>query len=102
MTPSKSQKTNNIQKNNKVSIAINRPYQTWNEIQGVSLAAHATRVLDAEEIDRVGNMILRKFPEAKNFANEEMGDLALFRIDPIVISLLDYAMGFGHTECITL
>ncbi len=25
-------------------------------------------------------------------------ELALFRIDPDVISILDYSLGFGHTE----
>jgi hypothetical protein len=25
-------------------------------------------------------------------------EMAFFRVDPVVISLLDYAKGFGHTE----
>ena len=41
-----------------------------------------------------------KFPQIKDYVEfaDSMGELALFRIDPEVVSLLDYGKGFGHTE----
>jgi hypothetical protein len=49
-----------------------------------------------EEQARVGKLMFGKFPEIKEYIDfgETMGELALFRIDAEVISLLDYAKGF--------
>lgn len=102
LTPTNSQKVANLSRNNKVSVTINRAYDNWNEIEGLSMGALAVRILDSAEIEKVGNMILSKFPEAKNFAKDDVGDLALFRLDPIVISLLDYKKGFGYATLIEL
>ena len=44
-------------------------------------------------------MMFRKFPQIPQFAETaDAGDIALFRIDPEYISLLDYTKGFGHTD----
>ena len=37
MTPENSQKVINIDKNKKVSLTVNRPYQTWDEIEGLHM-----------------------------------------------------------------
>lgn len=29
-------------------------------------------------------------------------EVRLFRVDPVVISVLDYSKGFGHTELVTV
>jgi hypothetical protein len=40
-----------------------------------------------------------KFPQITQYVQPQSGeDLALYRIDPEVISILDYTRGFGHTE----
>lgn len=41
-----------------------------------------------------------KFPQIRDYVElgDSIGELALFRIDPEVISLLDYGKGFGHAE----
>ncbi len=53
------------------------------------------------EIKSVGRMMMRKFPEIAiygEFAEAVAGGLALFRIVPEIVSILDYRKGFGHTE----
>jgi len=42
---------------------------------------------------------LKKFPEAANYEpDDKTVGVAFFRIEPTVVSLLDYKKGFGHTE----
>ena len=58
-----SQKAKNIGHNAKVSLTVNLPYASWDEIRGLSVGGKAARVTDAKEMDRVGQMMLRKFPQ---------------------------------------
>jgi hypothetical protein len=56
-------------------------------------------VTEPEELQRVGELMFKKFPQISRYAEFGAGtELALFRIDPRVISILDYSQGFGHTE----
>ena len=93
-----SQKTQNIAACNKVSLTINLPYSDWTQIRGLSMAATAERLSTPEEMERVGKLILAKFPQAAQYAPESMDDVALFRVEPKVISVLDYSIEFGHTD----
>jgi hypothetical protein len=97
-----SQKAGNLSLNGKVSLTINAPYASWNEIQGLSLGGTAIRVTDKDELARVRRLMLGKFPQIAQYgADAEIG-LAVFRISPAVISVLDYTKGFGHTDLVTL
>jgi general stress protein 26 len=97
-----SQKADNIQHNNKVSATVNLDYADWRHIRGISLGGTAEFVRGEEEIGRVAEALLRKFPEAKEFAQGAPAlpwqGLLFLRVTPTVISLLDYSRGFGHTE----
>jgi hypothetical protein len=67
----------------------------------VSTGGVAERIAAADEISRVGQLMFKKFPQIANYASAMTGELALFRVTPQVISLLDYRQGFGHTELVT-
>ena len=95
---SDSQKAENIAACNKVSLTINLPYLDWTQICGLSMAATAERLLAPKEMERVGKLILAKFPQAAQYAPESMDDLALIRVEPKVVSILDYSIEFGHTD----
>src|SRR5262249_6952907 len=97
-TGAHSQKAANLAASDKVSLTVNLPYTDWAAITGLSLAGHATRMTDQAEIARIGRLMSRKFPQVANYAPYEMGELALFRITPMVVSVLDYAQSFGHTD----
>lgn len=68
----------------------------------MSIGATATRVTDPAEQERVSELMFRKFPQIAQYvpAEAEFESLVLFRIEPKIISLLDYRKGFGHTELI--
>lgn len=102
MCDAKSQKAQNLARDNKVSATVNLPYDDWNQIQGLSLAALAEPVTEPDEVEEVGRMMLTKFPAAAEIEPEGDWQMAVFRLTPKVISVLDYTKGFGHTDLIHL
>ncbi|MDN0083603.1 pyridoxamine 5'-phosphate oxidase family protein [Crenobacter sp. SG2305] len=94
------QKLRNIRLNNKVSLTINRYYTDWREIRGLSLGGLAEEVQGRGEIEQVLHLMLAKFPQFSDLAQVEnlANVVAVIKVTPQVISLLDYRQGFGHTE----
>jgi hypothetical protein len=68
----------------------------------VSIGGRAVPVTDPKEIDRVGQLMLRKFPQIAQYASTGMQGIILFRITPEIISVLDYRKGFGHTDLVSV
>ena len=66
------------------------------------MGGHAARVTDKAEIARVGALMLKRFPEGADFGPDEADSIAIFSISPVVVSVLDYRNGIGHTELVTL
>ena len=97
-----SQKAQNIAYNNKVSLTVTLPYFSWEGIRGLSMGGMAKSVTDMNEINRVSELMLRKFPQILEYALAGKKGLFLVRITPEVISLLDYRKGFGHTDLVIL
>lgn len=96
-----SQKADNIRHCDKVSLTINNDYPDWDHIKGISMGAKAEIVHDPKEIAFAGECMLRKFPQAAEWMQSVEKDETLFlKITPVVISLLDYEKGFGHTELV--
>jgi len=97
-----SQKAQNIARNPKVSFTVNLPYENWGEIRGISAAGRAHRLTNPQEIEQAGHLLLQKFPEGvAEYAPSGLKGIALFRIVPEVISILDYRKGFGHADLVT-
>ena len=97
-----SQKAKNIACSDKVSLTVNLPYAGWDEIRGLSIGGKAAPVADRQEKDRVGQLMLRKFPQIALYAPADMEQLVVFRITPEIISVLDYRKGFGHTDLVNV
>jgi pyridoxine/pyridoxamine 5'-phosphate oxidase len=93
-----SQKAQNLAHDHRVAITINLPYEDWAQIRGLSLSGRARRLSDREEIDRAGLLFMAKYPEIAQYVSAPGEELALFRVDPEIVSILDYRKGFGHTE----
>jgi hypothetical protein len=101
-TSEDSQKAANIAASDKVSLTINREYGSWEEIEGLSIGGVAVRIDDPAEQQKVGGLLFEKFPQISQYVPEDadIEETVLYRIDPQVISLLDYTKGFGHTELV--
>lgn len=97
-----SQKAQNIARDARVSAAVDVDHTNWNEIEGISLGGTAERVTDPAELARVASLFLAKFPQLASLTAEDQEQTAVFRVTPNVISVLDYAKGFGHNDLVTL
>jgi hypothetical protein len=71
------------------------------EITGLSMAAHATRVTDALESEKALRLLMTKYPQQSvPLPMPTPADVAIFRVTPTVISVLDYTQGFGHADLV--
>ena len=98
-----SQKAANLARDNRVSLTIDHDTPQVMDITGLSMAARAAPVLDPAEGEKVLRMLIAKYPPQGNLplAMPTPADVRLFRLTPSVISVLDYAKGFGHTDLVT-
>ena len=98
-----SQKAANLARDDRVSLAINGDPSDIMAITGVSMAAHAIAVADRAEAQKVLRLMPTKYPGQKALpvAMPTPEEVSLFRIEPRVISLLDYSRGFGHADLVT-
>jgi len=108
------QKYANIQRDPRVSIAIGSDAPNPLDIKGLSLGGQATEVTDRTEFDDIAKVRLKKFPEYAALPSASgqgallrispeppRASVALLRIAPDIISVLDYSQGFGHSELVT-
>lgn len=102
-TDAHSQKSANIARDSRVSVTVNAPYQTWDQIRGLSLAGEASFVADPAELARVGELMLKRFgDEIAKQTTVDMMQARIVRIRPKVLSILDYSKGFGHKSDLVL
>jgi general stress protein 26 len=95
-----SQKYANIVRDARVSLAIANDVPQPLLIKGLSMAARAVVVEDQGEIDHAVSILLRRYPEYKIMPRPNPAAVPLLRITPEVVSVLDYAKGFGHSDVV--
>ena len=98
-----SQKAENLAHDDRVSLTINEDSDQVMDIKGLSMAAHSTRISDPADGQKAMGLLFARYPEQDNipFEAPSPADVALFRITPKVISVLDYSKGFAHTDLVT-
>jgi nitroimidazol reductase NimA-like FMN-containing flavoprotein (pyridoxamine 5'-phosphate oxidase superfamily) len=100
-----SQKAKNLAKDDRVSITVDHDTPDIMAITGLSMAARAHRVNDLTEAQKVLAQLPLKYADAKPgsvpMAMPKPDEVALFRVVPALISVLDYTKGFGHTDLVT-
>lgn len=93
------QKARNIEHSDKISLTVNLPYGSWSDIRGLSLGGRAKIVADEAEMGRVFDAMAAKFPQIAEYTTEdERQTVSVVRVEPEIISLIDYRKEFGHTE----
>ena len=97
-----SQKAKNIARDSKVSLTVNLPYTSWNDIRGLSIGGRAERITNPQEVAQASQLMFEKFPQIARYAPAELEDIVLFRVTPEVISVLDYRKAFGHIDLVKL
>ncbi len=95
-----SQKARNLAFDPRVSITIDHDEPQVMKITGLSLAGRASRIRDEAEAARVMALLIARYPQQGDSPGElpPASAVAIFRIEPQYISVLDYSKGFGHAE----
>ena len=98
-----SQKAHNLARDDRVSLTIDHDTAQVMEITGLSMAAHARAVTDTSEAEKVMRLLMLRYPEQKSFPlpMPNPAEVRIFCVTPEVISVLDYSLGFGHTDLVT-
>jgi hypothetical protein len=72
------------------------------EITGLSMAARAQVVVDPAEAEKALRLLMLKYPEQSvPLPMPAPADIRIFRVIPVVVSVLDYSRGFAHTDLVT-
>ncbi len=102
MCDKESQKARNLAWDDRVSLTIGADAADPLAITGLSMAARASPVLDAERARRlIAERMPKKFPEYVGMASDaEFAAMELFEVVPKWVSVLDYARGFGHADLV--
>jgi PPOX class probable F420-dependent enzyme len=93
-----SQKYANICRDPRVSITISKDYPQPRLIKALSVAARVLVVEDGGEMEHAGDLLMRRYPEYRIMPPPNPAEVALLRITPEIVSILDYSKGFGHAD----
>ena len=96
------QKFANLLRDPRVSVAIAHDFSKPEDIKGLSLAGKAKLVESRDEYDRVCALLIKRFPEYAAWPSPNPAFAPLFRIEPEVVSVLDYSKGFGHSDLVSV
>jgi nitroimidazol reductase NimA-like FMN-containing flavoprotein (pyridoxamine 5'-phosphate oxidase superfamily) len=97
-----SQKAQNIGRDNRISLTIDHDTTDPLAITGLSMAAQAQPVTDPTEAAKATGLLGKRYPEYAAFPMPKPEEVLIVRVVPKVISILDYAKGFGHSDLVTV
>ncbi|AMO24974.1 pyridoxamine 5'-phosphate oxidase family protein [Ramlibacter solisilvae] len=97
-----SQKARNLARDDRLSLTIDHDTPDLMAITGLSMAARAHAVQDRAEAEKVLRMLPLKYSDAPPMPIKmpSPDEIRLFRVEPTVISVLDYTKGFAHTDLV--
>ncbi len=97
-----SQKAQNLARDNRLSLTIDHDVSDPMAITGLSMAAHSHPVIDPAELAKAMKLLAERYPEYAKYPAPKPEEIRVFRVEPKVISVLDYSKGFGHTDLVTV
>lgn len=93
-----SQKVRNLRRSSKVSLTISKDWSDWRKITGLSMGGTAKILERPADTARAYALLGRKFKEMKGLGPQDLAATAFVRVQPKVVSMLDYRRGFGWTK----
>jgi nitroimidazol reductase NimA-like FMN-containing flavoprotein (pyridoxamine 5'-phosphate oxidase superfamily) len=97
-----SQQAANLARDSRISLTIDHDVSDPMAITGLSMAAQAQPVTDPTEVAKAMNLLQTSYPEYAAFPMPKPEEIAVYRVLPQVISVLDYSKGFGHSDLVTV
>lgn len=102
MISRRSQKFENIARDDRVSVAIGSDFNEVREIRALSIAAHVSEVTDANNRETRYKQLVERHPRLAELGAPDYTKAALMRATPKIVTILDYTKGFGHVDTITV
>lgn len=102
MISRQSQKFTNIERDDRVSIAIAGDFHDPQTITGLSIAAKASEVRDPKQRKAAVKLILERRPALRELEPPDLAHSAIMRAWPSILTILDYSKGFGHADVLTV
>jgi nitroimidazol reductase NimA-like FMN-containing flavoprotein (pyridoxamine 5'-phosphate oxidase superfamily) len=99
-TDREGQKAQNIKADARVSVAIAKDYHRPLDIKGLSLAGQALVVDDESEVEHAYRLLLKRYPEYRVLPKPNRREIALVRVTPELVSVIDYEKGYGHSDLV--
>ncbi|HMA89359.1 MAG TPA: pyridoxamine 5'-phosphate oxidase family protein [Burkholderiales bacterium] len=93
-----SQKARNLRRSPKVSLTISKDWADWRKITGLSMGGTAKILERPADTGRAYALLARKFKEMKGLSARDLAATAFVRVQPKVVSMLDYRRRFGWTR----
>jgi nitroimidazol reductase NimA-like FMN-containing flavoprotein (pyridoxamine 5'-phosphate oxidase superfamily) len=96
------QKFANMRRDARVSATIGGDFKNVAAIKGLSLGGRAAELNEPVVVERIWALFKQRFPEYAEWPKPTGSMSVLLRIDPEIISLVDYARGFGHSDLVNV
>ena len=97
-----SQKFMNIERVNRVSIAIGGEPSELNELKAVYAGALVNEVTDLVQAEHAWRLLVQRHPNLAQLGLPKGSETALMQAVCKHVSVVDYSQGVGHTEALTI
>ncbi|WP_155263822.1 pyridoxamine 5'-phosphate oxidase family protein [Sphingomonas segetis] len=97
-----SQKFENIARDNRVSIAVANEPSRLRDIKAVYSGCTASELTELRERSRAWMLLARRHPNLTDLAPPDQAEVATMVAECRYVSVLDYSLGLGHAESITV
>lgn len=96
-----SQKFANIQRDDRISIAIGEEPRDVRELNAAYAGAHATELVDPRGREDAWRLLRQRHPNLADFEPPEPSEAAVMRAECKYVSILDYRIGPGYSRSLT-
>jgi len=96
------QKFANIERDQRVGIAIGRGVDDPRKIEELSIAAEASEVTDPGQRERALNLLVKRRASLAKLPRPDPANAAVMRAAPRVVTVSDYSKGSGHADVVTV
>lgn len=97
-----SQKLANIERDDRISVAIGREPADFRELKAVYAGARASEVTDPKQRKKAWRLLMERHPNLADFELPDRSDAAMMRAPLMFVSILDFAKGLGHADDLTV
>ncbi len=97
-----SQKFANIQRDDRISIAVAGEPADLSDLKAVYAGAHASEITEPKEREEAWRLLMQRHSNLAGFQLPDAGEAAFMRATCKYVSMLDFSQGIGHREQLTI